>query len=350
MTQDQKNIYVDLLNSQVNKDEIHELLKRFKDDNKNEIMLSGSKLDNIQNLLSAVEKNIITIFDVQTLIKNSEEFGDQYIFVYEPLNKSVISKYNDGDSVINSIVPASVKNTFPNLTLKPQKFEWADFRFPYRGIPNTWLLKMYDRKVREVKTNETIDSSAGTRIVTYERSESRLIYIVEWNENNQLEIKISRTSFDSAKSLNESLKLIRNKIYNGGAGIDSHSEIIPHDLTNSVNTLLIDSETNENIYKLLSVTMVDSQGGKAFFRVYDDQGDKDLKSEIARKNAIEAYLNGAGKADGIVIRFLKDGSNGELSSDINVTIGRDYINQIIIPAKIKSQDYKYVRRKIAEFS
>jgi len=350
MNPSQRNIYTDLLNSQVLKDDIHELLKKFKDLHKDDITLSGNKLDNINNLLDAVTKKIVPITDVQILIKDSEEFGDQYIFLYEPLNKNIVKSYNDGSSIIDSIVQPSIKSSFPKLTSKPTKFEWADFRFPYRGSKNSWLLKMYDRKVREVKIDEKYDISTSQRVVTYERTESRLIYLVEWNELEQLEIKISRTSFDSAKSLNESLKLIRNKIYNNGHGIDSHSDIKYVDLTDCVNNILINSSSNEKIYKLLSVTFTDSQMGKASIRAFDDQGDSDLLAEGSRKQAVEAYLNGTGKADGVVIRFLASGSNGELKNDINIVIGRDGINQIIISAKIKSQEYKYVRRKIAEFS
>ncbi|MGQ7944151.1 hypothetical protein [Flavobacterium sp. WC2509] len=346
----QRDIYTELLNSQVLKEDIHELLKTYKDAHKDDITLSGNKLDNVNNLLDAVEKNIIPATDLQILIKDSEEFGDQYIYLYEPINKTISQKYNDGNSIIDSIVSQSIKLGFPKLTIKPTKFEWADFRSPYRGVKNTWLLKMYDRKVREIKIDDKYDISKGQRVVTFERTESRLIYLIEWTESEQLEIKISRTSFDSAKSLNESIKLIRNKIYNGGQGINPETEIKYVDLTDCVNNILKKSEDNEKIYKLISVTLIDSQFGRASIRAFDDQGQSDLLSEGSRKQAIEAYLNGNGKADGVVVRFLADGSNGELKSDINVIIGRDGINQIIIPAKIKPQEYKYVRRKIAEFS
>lgn len=349
MTEVKRNNYVALLDSVLHT-EIHELLKKYKDEHKEIIKLSGNKSDLINNLLNAIESGIITEIELQSLIKDSEEFGDQYIYLFEPINNTVINRYNKGNILIDSIIHPSVRERFPKLKLTPSSFEWADFRFPYRGISNTWLIKMYDKKTKDVKTDDNFDNITGKRVITYERVESRLIYLVEWNNRNQLEIKISRTSFDSTKSLRTAMKLIRTNIYNGGSGIDTQAEVYPLDLTNCINNILRASAENENIYKLLFVSFLDSEFGKASIRCYDDQGDSDLLSEVSRKKAIEAYLEGEGKADGITIKFLADGSNNEINSDISVILGKDAVNKIIIPAKIKPQEYNYVRRKIAEFS
>jgi hypothetical protein len=349
MTEAQKKNYTTLLDSVVQSD-IHELLKKYKEDNKEEIKLSGNKTDLINNLLSAVSNNIIDEFEVQSLIKDSEEFGDQYIFFYAPINDSVIKKYNNGTKIADSIIHSSVRSRFPKLNLKPVGFEWADFRFPYRGIANSWLIKMYDKKVKEIKIDDKFDSTVGERIVRYKRIESRLIYLVEWNDKRQLEIKISRTSFDSVKSLDSAMQSIKSNIYNSGKGIDMHTEVTPLDLTDCITNMLKKSEANKTVYKLMNVSLLDSEFGRASIRCYDDQGSSDLLAEGSRKKAVEAYMEGDGYADGITIRFLADGSNGELKNDLNVMIGKDAINKIVIPAKIKPQEYKYVRKKIAEFS
>lgn len=349
MTEIQKTNYITLLDS-VNQSDIHELLKKYKEENKEEIKLTGNKLFLISNLLDAVKSGIINEFEVQSLIKDSEEFGDQYIYFFKPIDNSVIKKYNDGNKIADSIIHHSVRSRFPKLNLKPTSFEWADFRHTYRGISESWLIKIYDKKVREIKADEKIDNVSRERYVTYRTIESRLIYLVEWNEAKQLEIKISRTSFDSNKSLDSSIKLVKKNIYNNGNGIDMHTEVTPLDLTSCINNILDNSEANRKIYTLLNVTLLDAEFGKASIRCYDDQGSSDLLSDDSRKKAIEAYKEGGGRADGIAVRFLAEGSNGELKNDLNVIIGKEAINKIIIPAKIKPQEYRYVKRKIAEFS
>jgi len=347
MTGAKKNNYITLLDS-VNQSDIHELLKKYKDENKEDIKLTGNKSFLVNNLLEAVDSGIITEFEVQSLIKDSEEFGDQYIYFFKPIDNSVINKYNDGDKIADSIIHPSVRARFPKLNLAATSFEWADFRYPYRGISESWLLKIYDKKVREIKADEKFDYAIRERYVTYKTIESRLIYLVEWNDAKQLEIKISRTSFDSNKSLGSSIKLIKKSIYNNGTGIDMANEVTPLDLTSCINNILDNSIANKKTYTLLSVNLLDAEFGKAFIRCLDE--DSDLLSDSSRKKAIEAYKKGGGRADGIAVRFLADGSNGELKSDLSVIIGKDAINKIIIPAKIKPQEYRYVKRKIAEFS
>jgi len=349
MTEPQKNNYTALLQS-VNQSEIHELLKKYKETNKDSIKLSGNKSDLIKNLFDAIEGGIVTEIELQALIKDSEEYGDQYIFFFKPLNRTIVNRYNNGNTLVDSIIHPSVQQRFPKLRLTPTEFEWADFRFPNRGVANTWVMKMYDKKIKDIKTDDNFDPNTGKRTITYDRIESRLIYIVEWNYLSQLEIKISRTTFDSNKSLTAAVNLIRGKIYNNGNGIDTHAEATPLDLTNCINNILGGFEANDSIYKLLFVSFLDSEFGKASIRCFDDQESSDLFSEASRKRAIEAYRDGDGKADGITVKFLADGSNGELKSDVTVIIGKDSINKIIIPAKIKPQEYNYVRRKIAEFS
>src|SRR5688572_7079479 len=97
MTVDQKNLYTKILDSHVLHNDIHELLKKHKDNNKDKIRLSGNKSDLIDNLLEAVKNNIIDITEVQGLIKDSEEFGDQYIYLYETINHDRHSHYNNGN-------------------------------------------------------------------------------------------------------------------------------------------------------------------------------------------------------------------------------------------------------------
>jgi hypothetical protein len=347
---EEKKLYKSSLDAMVLMDDLHELLKKHKDTNKEIIRLSGTKSDLIDNILEAVDQSIIDIFEVQALIKDSEEFGDQHIFIFSINDDNFKSKYNDGESLAQQIIPNDKRSMFPRLIDQPQQLEWADFRTLNRGVLNSWLMKLYDVKFREIKENENIDITNHTRTVIYKREESKLIYIIEWNGVDEIEIKISRTSFDSLKSIKKSIGLIKNIVHSSGNGVVLDLHFSKTNLTSCINKIITDSANNEDIYKLVSTVFVDSQGGMATIKSVDDQGHQDLLSEDSRKEAITAYLNGDAIGTGLVIRFLASGSKGILKNDINVIIGKDDENHLIIPAKIKSQEYKYVRRKIAEFS
>lgn len=346
MTEDKKAVYTELLNSKVVSEDLHSLLKRYKDQNKDVIRLSGTKSELIENIFESVEQNIFSVTEVQTLIKDSEEFGDQYIYVYEPINANLISNYNNGNQIGNLIIPSSERNNFPKIFNIPEEREWVDFRSPNRGDENTWLIKLYDKKTREEKEDERVNLQAGTRTVVYKKIHSRIIYIIEWNKRNELEIKISRTSFDSPKNLGSTLRKLEQLI---ARGININQDFKYRDFSTIVYNMLKKWEENKNIYILMRSKLTDSSGGYADISSLGED-EVDLLSDDDRKNAIDAYLGGKGKVSNLSIKFLASGSNKILSKDVNVIIGKHQVNEIIIPPSINPEEYNYVRKKIEQFS
>ncbi|SKB48850.1 hypothetical protein SAMN05660776_1356 [Salegentibacter holothuriorum] len=345
MTQGQKTLYYDILDSHVLADDIQALLRKYKEDNRDLIRLGGTKEEKIENLFEAIENNIIELSEVQGLLKDAEEYGDQYIYFYKPVDGVNPDQYHDGDKIANAILPQNIRKDFPKIIQMPSKREWVDFRAPNRGVKNSWMFKLYDRKTREVKENEARDVS-GRRVVTYVTKEDRLVYIALWDGEDELSLKISRTSFDSTKSLRSSRIELEQMM---ARGIHIRKDFKFFDLTDTINKILINSEDNKNNYILLSAKLKDTHNGYATISSHGED-ETDLLSDVSRKEAINAYINGNGKASSLVVQFLAEGSNGELSKDIKVVLGKHTMNEIIISSKISPQEYKYVRRKIAEFS
>ena len=349
-TEAQKTIYSDLLDQYVVRDVIHALLKQFKDDHKEAIKLSGGKPELIQNLLDAVDAGIINIFSVQALIKDAEEFGDQHVFSFTLINASRRSFYNDGQRLKDIIVPLAYRNVFPRLFKMPTQLEWADFRSPNRGVNNSWMLKLYDVKYRYTKEGDDFDPLTNRRTIVYKRSPSRLIYIVEWDGNSILEIKVSRSLYDSNKSVSDAVGEISRLIYAQGAGILLHGDFSKTDFTDCVTSFVTRQPLNPGMYTIHSSTLMDPTGGVGYIRAADDNIGSDVLAEDSSAGAIQSYIDNNSKGVTTYLKFLSNGSHDTLSSDINVHVGRDDINHIILIASIKPQDYRYVRRKIEEFS
>ena len=345
MTQSQKTLYSDILDSHVLADDIHSLLKKYKEDNRDLIRLSGNKKELVENLFEAIEHRIIDLSEVQGLIKDAEEFGDQYIYFYKPSAGVDPKQFHDGDKIAQAILPTNVRKDFPKIMQLPSKREWVDFRAPNRGVKDSWIVKLYDKKTREVKENEERDGS-GRRVVTYIKKEDRLVYIALWDGKDELSLKISRTSFDSTKSLRKS-RIELEQIMARGVNIQKDFKFF--DLTDTINKILINSEDNKNVYILLSANLKDTNNGYAAISSHGED-EADLLSDVSRKEAINAYIKGKGKASSLVVKFLAKGSNGELSKDLMIVLGKHTMHEVIISSKISPQEYKYVRRKIAEFS
>ncbi len=342
MQSNQKLVLKEILHARVLSEEIHGLLKGYKDDNKDKIKLSGNKSDIIENLVDAVELKIVPLEKVHEIIRDAEEYGDQYIFLYETLPKTTNTDYSNGTAIAKKVIPNGEMSKFPKLMMIPSSVEWVDFRSPNRGLKDSWMMKLYDRKTREVKQDEDVKYSEGLRIVTYKTKEFRLIYIVEWTGKNLLEFKIGRTTFDSNRSLSDSLKKLRTLV---GNGINVQKDFKKYDLSQTIANIIDKSEDNKKIYNLLATNLQDSQGGTAQIRTYGEDS-TDLLEDDSRKAAVDAYVSKKGKATGVSISFLESGSEGVLSKDIIVTLGKDDINQIIISANVTPQEYNYVRRKI----
>ncbi|UJH91670.1 hypothetical protein LZ575_03000 [Antarcticibacterium sp. 1MA-6-2] len=346
MNRQQKELYSDILESQlVLAGSVHHLLKKYKEDNKDLIRLSGNKPELVENLLHCVEEGVIDIKEIQALIKDSEEFGDQYIYIYKTLDGVNDSDYHDGKMIADAILPKNEREKFPKIMDMPTKTEWADFRSPNRGINNSWLVKLYDKKVRRERQNEWVDDSTGFFHIVYKEKPSRVILMAEW-DGKQLEIKIGRTTSDSTTSVLDTRRKVEQLI---APGVFIQRDFTKKDLSDTIHNILINWDTNKNIYKLLSVKLVDSHSGQATIST-NGEDELDLLSDKSRKEAIEAYLNSEGRPNSLAIQLLAEGSGDVLSSDVNVVLGKNDINEIIIPANISPQEYKYVRKKIAEFS
>jgi hypothetical protein len=346
MTEAEKELYATVLDSRVISRNLKALLQKYKDDNRELIRISGSKSEKIENIFEAVEAGVIELSEVQALIKDSEEYGDQYIYLYTPIEGANLEQINDGESVANSLLPVGIRAQFPKIMQMPDQREWVDFRAPNRGKENSWLVKLYGKKTREVKEDEEFDRETGRRIVTYQRKEDRLVFIAEWDGKEELAVKISRTSFDSPTSLRSSKRGFEQLI---APAVNIPTNFTHFDLSNVINNVLEKWEDNKEIYNLLSAKFIDTLQGHATFSTYGED-ELDLLSEQSRKEAINAYLKGDGRACNVVFKLLADGSGDKLSQDLTIILGRDEMNQVIIPSSISPQEYKYVRRKIAEFS
>ncbi len=335
----------EILTDQVINDSIHGLLKKYKDDHKEEIRLTGNKSDLIDNLISAVILNIIPLSEVHNLIIESEEYGNQYIYAFQLDDTTRKSYYDSGASVIPDLISSALHGTFPKLISHPKELQFVDFRIPNRGKANSWLLKLYDEKTREEKRNEEVNDVAETRTVTYAQIHSRLIYIIEYLGNGQLEIRISKTAYDSNLSRQQSLQQLRIKTSNG---VHLQRDWKKIDYYEVIKNMILKYEDHEGVYKLLVAELKDSQNGKANISTFGED-DSSLLAEPSRRVSVEAYIENGGRAEALSVIFYKDGSDKLLSKNLLVILGRDDQNQIIISSSVTPSEYNYVKRKIAEF-
>lgn len=320
--------------------------REYKEANKDLIKLTENKSGLIENIIKGVEKSKIPKVKVLALISDSEEYGDQYIYLFKLRDKSIKANLQDGNHLFKRIIPVESRRNFPLIRRMPDNLEWADLRVPNRGVANSWLSKMYNRDERKVMLKNEFNEETETYTVEYKMVPSRLIYIIEWNGKDNLEVRISRNVNDRKNVVDNSLNLIRQSL-EPSIYLDSH--FVKTDLTSLASNLLAKAHENQNIYRVEKTKLQDSQDGTAEFRTFGDE-DEDIFDEDTRAEAINSYIQNGGNCDSLVLRLLEEGSNEALKSDINVILCRDAVHQIIIPSKLSPSEFKYVRSKLSEFN
>lgn len=337
-----------VLEDQVSKDDLHDLLKKYKDNNKKEIRLTGNKTELIDDLIPLMNRGIINNIEVHDLIRESEEYGDQYIYFFR-VRDQFLNQFLDDVETVKEKAFTKAKRTakpdeFPRIKKIPKELEWADFRSPNNGVENSWMAKLYDKKTRQKKISDV--KIGSKRTVIYNEISSRVIYIAEWDGNEMLQYRISRSQFDSEIGVNGSISKL-DSVFKSTKAIDfKHLE--RWNLNKAVDYILRNYEKHKKEFKLLHTDLEDSQRGVAKISAFDEAGN--LFNSSSRKKAIKAYLSGDGNGTGVVVVFLQSGSKSLLKKDIRVYIGRDEVNQVIINSKLSLEEYNYVRRKIEEFN
>ncbi len=331
-----------LLDDLFTKEQLHNLLKVYWESNKKIIKLSGSKDDLIESCLNAIKNNIITFETIMQLIQDAEEYGNQYIYIYKAYDDAN-TKLNNGDLVKEKLFSDNEYNSFPKLVGNPSGIEWADFRYPNKGIENTWVAKMYDIIEKYYYQKDETDGNFLTKI--YKKRSERVAYIINWNgSKNTLEYKITRSvNFDKNGKINSRVNINTKMI----DVYDVNKDFKVVDLKEAITKILKDAN-NTKVFSVKRTTLIDKLDGVTTIRPHNMDKETVFSSPL-NTNTIDNFINDGGQGSGVVMTFLKSGSNDELSSNINVYLGIDAVNEIVISSKISLKEYNYVRRNIAKY-
>lgn len=332
-----------LLNDLLTKEQLHNLLKDYWESNKKIIKLSGSKDDMIESCLNALRNDVISYDIILNLIQEAEEYGNQYIYLYKSHNEEIKTKLNNGDFVKEKLFSFNEHDSFPKLIGNPSGIEWSDFRYPNKGVENTWVAKMYDVIEKYYYYKDERDGDYLRKV--YKKRSERVAYIVHWEgQKNTLEYKITRSvNFDKNGKINSRVS-INTQMLNA---YDINKDFLIIDLKEAITKILKDANKTK-VFNVKRTNLIDKLDGITTIRPHNKDKETVFSSPL-RSNTIDNFINNGGQGSGVVMTFLKSGSKGELSSNINVYIGIDAVNEIVISSRISLKEYNYVRRNIAKY-
>jgi hypothetical protein len=306
-----------------------------------DIRVSGNKTSILQNLRDGISRGTIPQADVYQMLCAAEENGNQHVFYYEPVDSSLIAKYNDGDAVATALFGAGWQAAmkFPQLYLDDIGVKWSDFRIaPTAGGHLTWTGKIYSGKDRpKFLRQEDREHGEFARIYKYEFV--REIYLVKWHSFGLLELRVPRR-----ESKADVISAVQQDLWPSIASAVSPDDFREWDLSIARRRLKNEHEQHKSLYERGNIRAQSSGLGGAYFTVA--HGDDELGSDPEHAQAVQLYQD----VIELVINWLPQQQTDAIEASLRTVIGKVANNEVLIAAKATADAVNYVTYRLREFS
>ncbi len=330
-----------LLDAACTAQQISDLLREFKPLDK-EIRVSGNSEELLQSVRRAVDRGTVPLQRVLRLLARAEENGRQHIFYYKPRTRVHAVKYNDGDSVAQSLFGENwaASEKFPRFYLEPHGMKWADFRVEtVDGTDyHSWTLKVYNGRVINRFLGESrINDNRFSR--EYERVLTREVWLVRWHSFGLLEFRIPSHDRESRRTCLGDLEIFWDRVAQG----IRREDFVEWDLGPVRNALVQNAEKRASEYRLGNAQFVDSRDGSAQFNpAYPEES---LFDAPARRSAVALFR----ECSQLVVYWKPPKGQTAFNEEIRTEIGGYKSNGIRIGARTTPEAVNHVTLRLREF-
>ena len=142
---------LELVRKHCKHDRIEDFLREAKKLNP-DIKSSGSSDEIVfQHLREAIQSSAELADAAVDMLVDSEESGQQHIFLFKPKSDDVRAATSDAEAVASRLFGANWRTEFgfPLVLARPRAERWADFRIGSTGTMGSgWTAKLYSGKLR----------------------------------------------------------------------------------------------------------------------------------------------------------------------------------------------------------
>lgn len=324
------------------------------------IVLGDTKAETIANLRRAFDKNVITNDDLLELLRSSEEYGNQYVFLFRTIIQGGAKELLSYENAVKYLFPdGGVAGRFPAFEETEDSLSWADFR---RGEnEGSWIAKFYAKRVYEKETRREKISDRSF-CAYYVVQDDPIVAVVESDGKNGLEIRISK--FDSESYRQKALwvsrifeilgieaspmdfldlmklgtcKKVKSPFARGETLLEAFS------LSDVMRNLLTRQAENTSVYTPAAINFRDTENGTATFK--PDQRADDLFAAVERQEAVSSYLDANATSRQLSVNIHSTSQN-PLVRDVRVAIGGFFLNEFRTDRSLNSTEYSYIRNSI----
>ena len=291
-----------------------------------------------KRIIPAIEANQITEDDLIELLRDSEEYGRQHIFLYK-CEPTIAKKIIDQTRVKGILEKNNLADllTTPSILDMPDKPTFSDIRWDTANIDLAMTIKSIETRRVKQFLGEIKDGFKFS--LNYEYVPERVVNIAKLSHDGNLEIRLQSNS-NSNKYENE-LKKFRDYL----------EFLIPQEHFSEVslkNAKTIISTNPEKFHEVLRVndSVLENDLGNTLRGVTGSK-EMDLNSDDATTDSLRSFLKKDGFCTKSNIWFIA--KDNTLSSDVHVILAGE-INEIAIPANCTKLEYTYVLNRLHTFN
>lgn len=293
----------------------------------------------IKRIIPAIDEGQIALGDLHTLLRSTEGFGRQHIFLFRcpPDRAAAMIAEKRVRNLFKEKGVAEAGNDPLVVDLPPQP-TFVDVRFGNAGKLKFVTLKEIEKRTSKKLTSETADDEAMTYTKVYKVEHQRAINVARLWDNGLLEVRVA--SRDNATRYRDDLAHFFNRL----KPIIARDEFVEISLRQLKKNLWAKRVELQHLVKFSTYTLQDDEGmslrANAVLSTDDLAGSERITKSLAEFNAETVQCSESNI-------YFKIVENGETVKNIHVLLnGED--NEFAVTAAITEAEYDYVLHQVLE--
>ncbi len=292
-----------------------------------------------KRVFPAYDEGRISLADLQALLRRTEGFGRQHVFLFKCPEDRALQMVAEGRVrrvlMENNIAEAGADPLVVDL---PDKPTFVDVHFAQVEGVRTVSFKEIEKRTSKKLTSEVTDTSAMTLTKVYSYEHQRAINVARLWANGLLEIRIA--SRDNTTRYKDDLAQFFHRL----RSIFPRTEFRDVSLGNLKKNLWEKRAELQSLVKFSTYTLRDDEGmslrANTILNTDDLAGSERIAKSLAEFDTETTYCSDSNV-------YFKISEDGETTKEIHVLLnGED--NEFAVTAAITEEEYEYVLRKVLE--
>jgi hypothetical protein len=292
-----------------------------------------------KRIVPAIDDGQLTIADLHALLRRTEGFGRQHIFLFTCRTDRAAAMISEERvrKLLQEKGVSEISND-PIMVDLPDKPTFVDIRFGKAQGAKSMMLKEIEKRTSKKLTSETADDEAMTFTKVYKVEHARAINVARLWDNGLLEVRIA--SRDNSTRYRDDLAFFFSRL----RPIIARDEFAEISLKTLKKNLWAKREQLQHLVKFSTYTLQDDEGMSLRANAVLSTDDLAESERIAKSLAVF-------NADTVLCSdsniYFKIVENGQTIKEIHVLLnGED--NEFAVTAATTEEEYEYVLHQVLQ--